>query len=95
MQWSLNSVAIVQSDGVQVFHERLYTHQVYQNNGHEADLKTLGRPHNKKWAVGAKPTLIIQGSLQEFHIKSQYLMIVLRAAVPNRYQKFYTLMTNI
>ncbi|GEM_PF-6407358 len=37
-------------------------------NGHEADLKTVGRPHNKKWAVGAKPTLIIQGSLQEFLI---------------------------
>ncbi len=30
----------------------------------------LQRPLNKKWAVDAKPTLIIQGIIQEFHINN-------------------------
>jgi len=42
-------------------------------NRHKADLKILRQPQkikdsDKIWAVGAKPTLKIQGCLQEFHI---------------------------
>ncbi len=46
----------------------------FLDNCHEADLVTLRLPlrikdSDKKWATGAEPILIIQGTLQEFHLK--------------------------